>query len=103
MGLPKAFHKMLAHLLSLKVLLVVVFIALMVVAGFLGFYLTYLQGQRSLHDLAEVEMAEAAQSVQALVASKLALGHQLNIMESLYFLHAGLRMDDFVNAWTVWR
>eukprot|EP00906_Rhabdomonas_costata_P037601 RCo052986 len=103
MAILKPCPKVLAHLLSLKVLLVVAFIALMVVAGFLGFYLTYLQGQRSLHDLAEVDMVEAARSVQDLIVSKLVTGHQLNIMESLYFLHAGLRMDDFVNAWTVWR
>eukprot|EP00906_Rhabdomonas_costata_P004517 RCo006659 len=103
MGLLKFCQRAITHVLSLKVLLAVAFVVLMVVAGFLGFYLTYLQGQRSLREIAEVDMAEAAESIQDLIVSKISLGHQLNIMESLYFWRAGIRMDDFVNAWTVWR
>lgn len=37
-----------AHLASLRVLLVVTFIVLMVVSGFLGYFLTYRQSQDSL-------------------------------------------------------
>ena len=88
-------RKFLAHLLSLKVLL-------MVIAGFLGFYLTYVQSQQSLRDLAEVDMREGGKTVMNLLVSKFEMGHQLNNAESVYFLNAGLRMDNFANALKVW-
>eukprot|EP00906_Rhabdomonas_costata_P017631 RCo025469 len=90
------------HLMSLKVLLTVSFIALMVVAGFLGFYLTYIQSQQSLRDIAEVDMQEAAHSVMNVIVAKFEIGHMLNFAESMSFRQAGRRMDNFVNAMKYW-
>eukprot|EP00906_Rhabdomonas_costata_P002376 RCo003793 len=99
----KMCRQLLRNLLSLKVLLTLAFIALMAVTGFLGFYLTYLQSQQSLRDIADVDMQEAAHSVMNLIESKVEVAHQMNYAESIYFLQAGIRMDDFVTAWNVWR
>eukprot|EP00906_Rhabdomonas_costata_P016475 RCo023628 len=74
----------------------------MVIAGFLGFYLTYIQSQKSLRDIAQVDMQEAARSVMNMIESKVQIAHTMNYAESMYFLQAGLRMDNFVNAWKVW-
>eukprot|EP00906_Rhabdomonas_costata_P014095 RCo020237 len=91
------------HLMSLKVLLTVSFIALMVVAGFLGVYLTYIQSQQSLRESADVDIKETIQSVKNLLIAKIGIGHQLNLAESMYFANSGLRLDDFANAYAMWR
>eukprot|EP00906_Rhabdomonas_costata_P002778 RCo004323 len=106
MAFPSAkriYRKVVTHLLSLKVLLIVAFVALMVIAGFLGFYLTYIQGQLSLREIAEVDMLEGAQSVVALIQAKVEVGHLLNHAESSYFRAMGQRLDNWVTAYYAWK
>eukprot|EP00906_Rhabdomonas_costata_P033549 RCo047269 len=103
MACPKAAaacRRVVVNLFSLKVLLSAAFIILMSIAGFLGFFLTYLQSQQSLRDSADVDMKEATQSVANLLISKVQIGHQLNYAESMYFFYAGLRLDDFASAYS---
>eukprot|EP00906_Rhabdomonas_costata_P035059 RCo049284 len=47
-------------------------------------------------------MQEAAHSVMNLIVSKFETGHMLNYAESAYFLRAGHRLDNFVNALKYW-
>ena len=48
-------------------------------------------------------MNEAAESVMLSINSKIAVGHQLNAMESYYFLRQNMTLDNFVTTHYYWR